>query len=200
MKRRALGFGLWALGFGTNLYVGERGRHQRLSGPAADLVVIGIMVPWPGTEVYNRAAAGDSEDYELVSKDWRDFDKHFGSSIRFKKFPNMYLPRLRFLTYLGFYIRQLKLWQLTKDVLANIDVLGRFAWASIFGASRKVDKRTELQHYLETERPDLLGEYQEGSDGAGLQKLDLENKIRDGKWVTSVADQSNATPSAASRI
>jgi hypothetical protein len=152
-----------------------------------DKIVIGIMVPWPGTEVYNCAVRGDSEAYELVSKDWRDFDKHFGSSIRFKKFPNMYLPRVRFLTYVGFYLRQFRLLQLTKDVLANLDVLGRFAWTSIFGASRKVDRRTELQTYLETERPDLLADYREGSDGAGHKKLDLQNQIEDGKWGSALS-------------
>ena len=100
-----------------------------------DLVSIGIMVPWPGTKVYEYAKA-NTNGYKLISNDWRNFDKHFGSSLEFTNFPQNYFPRLRLLAYFMFYLKNLKFYDLFKTVITNFRLSCKFFACSIF-PSRK---------------------------------------------------------------
>jgi anaerobic magnesium-protoporphyrin IX monomethyl ester cyclase len=49
----------------------------------ADSIAVGVMVPYPGTEVWDMARAGEG-NYRLLSEDWRFYDKYFGKALAIK--------------------------------------------------------------------------------------------------------------------
>ncbi|RAU21820.1 hypothetical protein CU669_10970 [Paramagnetospirillum kuznetsovii] len=117
-----------------------------------DLIVIGIMVPWPGTQVYEYARRGE-RGYKLVAADWRNFDKHFGSCVKFDNFDGNFLPRLRLFNYILFYLRWAKFGALAKEAFSKAAIIRRFLTASIFGAQRKDLKQTDMDIFLSQRRP-----------------------------------------------
>lgn len=46
--------------------------------------VFGIVVPYPGTEIYNIAAAGEG-GYRIISSNWADYNKIIGKAIELKE-------------------------------------------------------------------------------------------------------------------
>ncbi|MFC1514710.1 B12-binding domain-containing radical SAM protein [Candidatus Omnitrophota bacterium] len=69
-----------------------------------DEATIGIMVPWPGTKVYE-LAKNNQGGYRLLSKDYSKYDKYFGSTLEFKNFDMDYLESMRVKAYLYLYIK-----------------------------------------------------------------------------------------------
>ncbi len=117
-----------------------------------DMLSIGVMVPWPGTAVYDFARKGE-HGLRLLTQDWRNFDKFFGSAVEYTNFGHNYLPRLRLLAYILFYLRYFMLKELFHEVAANHDVAWRVIKASLFGAKRKEERVTDLDRYLSTRSP-----------------------------------------------
>lgn len=68
-----------------------------------DMVTYGIMVPWPGTEIYALAAQGKG-GYRLITSNYSTYSKHFGTSLEFGNFSSTYLNMLRILGYIKFYL------------------------------------------------------------------------------------------------
>lgn len=81
-----------------------------------DHVAFGVMVPYPGTAVFEMAKRGDG-GYRLLSSDWRDFNKQLGNALEMERLPRAEMERLQLLGYLYFFWRNLRL-------LA----FARFAW------------------------------------------------------------------------
>ena len=73
-----------------------------------DNVAFGVMVPYPGTEVYELARRGQG-GYRLLSTDWRDFNKQLGNALEMETLPRAAMERLQLLGYLYFYVRNLRL-------------------------------------------------------------------------------------------
>lgn len=76
-------------------------------------VAFGIMVPYPGTKVYEMAEVG-SGGYKIISTDWKDFNKTIGNSLELEHLPRKEMEKLELLAYLKFYLGNLRFLNLIK--------------------------------------------------------------------------------------
>jgi len=65
--------------------------------------IIGIMTPWPGTSVYDLASRSE-DGYTLLHKRYNEYDKHYGSALKFHNFSMRWLEMMRAYSYLNLYI------------------------------------------------------------------------------------------------
>ena len=85
-----------------------------------DTVAFGIMVPYPGTEIFKMALSGEG-GYKIISSDWSDFDKTLGNSLeletlsrkdleilQLRGYLQVYLLNYRFFEFLNFFIKNKK--------------------------------------------------------------------------------------------
>lgn len=92
---------------------------------------IGIMIPYPGTEIYEMAKKGEG-GYISLSKDWDRYTKYFGNPMEFENFSSKTLERLQMLGFLWVYLRNRRfamIWsefKRRKNSIIN-RILGRFA-------------------------------------------------------------------------
>lgn len=68
-----------------------------------DEVRIGIMVPWPGTKVYNLAKENQG-GYKLLNENYDHFDKYFGEVMQFDNYSLKYLDLMRILAFIKLYL------------------------------------------------------------------------------------------------
>ena len=66
------------------------------------VVALGIMVPYPGTEVAEMARRGEG-GYRLLSEDWSDFGKQFGNALELVSLSRRHLEWLQAVGYLTVY-------------------------------------------------------------------------------------------------
>lgn len=72
-----------------------------------DSVSFGLMVPYPGTAIYDMAKENKGGYFNL-SEDWSQYTKYFGEPMKFANFRKGQLTRYQKQAYLEFYIRNLK--------------------------------------------------------------------------------------------
>lgn len=97
------------------------------------LLNIGIMVPWPGTEVYECAIEereGLSLEPAAYPEGWQLYDKHLGHILHNKHFKPNELGRLRFIAYLKLYIYNLRFldllrfgWEVRSFLIAKLSLI-----------------------------------------------------------------------------
>ena len=75
-----------------------------------DQIAVGVMVPYPGTEVYELAKAGQA-GYKLLSEEWRRYDKYGGDVLAIEGLPQESLLKWQKRIYLNFYLRNFKVWK-----------------------------------------------------------------------------------------
>jgi len=73
-----------------------------------DLISIGIMVPYPGTEVARLAQNGEG-GYKKLSLNWSDYNKQLGNALELESLSRAELTKLQMLGYLKFYMKNLKI-------------------------------------------------------------------------------------------
>ncbi len=78
--------------------------------------VFGVMVPYPGTKVWNWARRGEM-GYRLKARDWNDYNKQIGHAVELEHLNRRQLELLQFVGYLLVFVLNLRF----------ID-LGRFLW------------------------------------------------------------------------
>jgi len=78
-----------------------------------DTVAFGIMVPYPGTEIYEMAKKGEG-GYKIISADWADYNKTIGNSLELETLSRKELERLELLAYLRFYLFNYRFLDLAK--------------------------------------------------------------------------------------
>lgn len=83
-----------------------------------DEIVVGVLTPWPGTEVYDLAVK-NKEGYELLSRNYKEYDKWFGTSLLNKNISLKELNSLRNKMYLRFYLENKRYVDLLKFVWDN---------------------------------------------------------------------------------
>lgn len=76
-------------------------------------IAIGIMVPYPGTEVYKMALEG-REGYRLLSRDWSTYDKYGGKALERKGLPLATLEHWQRKALLYFYLKNHRFLELIK--------------------------------------------------------------------------------------
>jgi len=80
-----------------------------------DTIAVGIMVPYPGTEVYRMAKRGEG-GYRLISENWDAYDKYGNAALEMDDLPSTELARLQKKAYINFYLKNLRFGDLTKFV------------------------------------------------------------------------------------
>lgn len=63
-----------------------------------------IMVPFPGTKIYEMAKKGEG-NYIFSAKNWYDFGTQTGNALRFKNLSRKVIKRFQLKAYLSFYLR-----------------------------------------------------------------------------------------------
>lgn len=76
---------------------------------------IGIMVPYPGTEVYELARQGKA-NYKLLSTNWADYNKQMGNALEMQNFNRKEMERMQALAYLKLYTYNFRIFDLIKFV------------------------------------------------------------------------------------
>ncbi len=69
-----------------------------------DRPIVGVMVPYPGTEVAAMAARGEG-GYRLLSTDWNDYSKQIGHALEFENLSRRELEILQMLAYVKVFLR-----------------------------------------------------------------------------------------------
>lgn len=86
---------------------------------AADLntdhIAVGLMVPYPGTEIYDLAHQGEM-GYRLLTEDWSQYDKYGARSLELQGLSYEDLSRLQKKMYLRLYLKNWRLRDLTRFV------------------------------------------------------------------------------------
>lgn len=81
-------------------------------------VAFGIMVPYPGTEIYSMALRGEG-GYRIISSDWADFNKTIGASLELETLSRKELEKLQLLAYFVFYFKNWRFWDFFKLLLGE---------------------------------------------------------------------------------
>jgi radical SAM superfamily enzyme YgiQ (UPF0313 family) len=84
----------------------------------ADFNAIGIMCPYPGTEVYDLAMKGKG-DYILLSTDWKDYNKQIGNALELKNLNRKQLEKLQIIGYLKILAWNFRFLDLIKFIWQN---------------------------------------------------------------------------------
>lgn len=92
----------------------------------ADSIAVGVMVPYPGTEVWRMAHAGEY-GYKLLTEDWRVYDKYFGNALSVKGLSHRQLEFLQSLTYVWYYLYNLRF----RDLLQFVSRFRSEAWTML---------------------------------------------------------------------
>lgn len=71
-------------------------------------IAIGIMVPYPGTDIYVRAKEG-RDGYRILSEDWSNYDKYGGKALELRNLTYSELVSLQKRGYLKFYVRNFRI-------------------------------------------------------------------------------------------
>jgi len=87
-----------------------------------DHLALGLMVPYPGTELAAMIARGEG-GYRLLSQNWNDYNKQLGKALELEGYSRRQMEFAQLRGYLGLYLRHGRI----------LDFL-RFAWANWRGA------------------------------------------------------------------
>ncbi len=72
-----------------------------------DTIAVGIMVPYPGTAIFDMAKRGEG-GYRLLSEKWSDYDKYGGKALELKNIPYKELVKNQQRAYTGLYLRNFR--------------------------------------------------------------------------------------------
>jgi len=69
-----------------------------------DHIAVGLMVPYPGTRIYEYALSGQM-GYKLLTEDWNQYDKYGGNALELTGLPHDELIRMQKKMYLNLYLK-----------------------------------------------------------------------------------------------
>ena len=124
------------LSFGTFFIIGQPDENRDSIRKTVDLAVrmnpdlpmIGLMCPYPGTEVGRMAAQGEG-GYRLVTTDWDEYNKQVGGAMEFAGMTRNQLEWIQLRAYLAVYVKNWRFWGFVK-----------FAWEFRTGAWQALKK------------------------------------------------------------
>lgn len=110
----------------TYYILGHPGENERTIWETIDLAVklntdtiaVGIMVPYPGTKIYEWAR-GNYFGYKLRSIDWDDYDKFGRSALEIEGLPINKLESFQRRAYIYFYLRNYRFMDLLRFVISR---------------------------------------------------------------------------------
>lgn len=77
-------------------------------GLKTEMIAVGIMVPYPGTRVFEMAQKGEG-GYNILSTNWLEFDKYGGRALELQQVPYRQLVKWQRKAYLYFYIKNFRI-------------------------------------------------------------------------------------------
>jgi radical SAM superfamily enzyme YgiQ (UPF0313 family) len=83
-----------------------------------DSVAFGLMVPYPGTEIWEMVTRGQG-GYKLISVNWEDFNKQIGNALELENLSRRTMERLQLEAYLSVYLRNLRIRELIGAAWSN---------------------------------------------------------------------------------
>jgi len=89
-----------------------------------DMGSFGIMVPYPGTEVYEMALRKEG-GYRLLSKQWQDYDKQLGNALELDNLPRGELEKWQRKAYFEFYFRNFRCLEILRLAISQRRLLWR---------------------------------------------------------------------------
>lgn len=90
-----------------------------------DTIAVGIMVPYPGTKIFDMALGGEG-GYRLLSRNWADYDKFDGRALEIKDLPYRELAKWQRRALINFYLRNFRLLDALKYFWQRRNALGFF--------------------------------------------------------------------------
>ena len=73
-----------------------------------DTIAVGIMVPYPGTRIFEMARRGEG-GYRLISEDWSQYDKYGGKALELEGLPYEKLVGWQRKALINFYLKNFRL-------------------------------------------------------------------------------------------
>jgi radical SAM superfamily enzyme YgiQ (UPF0313 family) len=83
-----------------------------------DSVAFGLMVPYPGSQVWEMATQGQGS-YKLIGANWEDFNKQIGNALELETLPRKTMERLQLQAYLTVYLRNLRFKEMAEAIWIN---------------------------------------------------------------------------------
>ena len=74
-----------------------------------DITCFGIMVPYPGTKIYEMAMMGEG-GYRLIAKNWNDYNKQIGHALEFVNIPRKKIERIQLYAYIKVFFDNHRYW------------------------------------------------------------------------------------------
>jgi anaerobic magnesium-protoporphyrin IX monomethyl ester cyclase len=108
---------------GTYFIIGHPNETRRTAQKTIDLaaelntktIAVGIMVPYPGTRVYDMAKRGEN-GYRLLSEDWAQYDKYGGRTLEVKGLSYEEMVKLQKRAYINLYLKNIRLLDFAKFI------------------------------------------------------------------------------------
>jgi len=79
------------------------------------LPMIGLMCPYPGTEVSRMAAKGEG-GYQLVSTEWDEYNKQIGGALQFANLTRSQIEWIQIFTYTKVFLYNYRFWDFFKFI------------------------------------------------------------------------------------
>ena len=129
---------------GANFIIGHPGETMQTAMETVDFAVklnadvnaIGLMVPYPGTEVARMAQKGEG-GYKLLSFDWSDYNKQIGNALELETLSRRQMERLQLKAYLKILTGNRRYYDLVKFFLINRRSGAAFLKKMIAGRRKK---------------------------------------------------------------
>ncbi len=110
-----------------------------------DILQIGIMVPYPGTEVAKMAERGEG-GYKILSNDWSDYNKQLGNALELDSLSRADLEKLQLIGYLKLFVFNRRLLGLLKFIFSYR--LEMFSYIkSVISQKRKRTRKSAISFY-----------------------------------------------------
>ncbi|MEO5376951.1 MAG: B12-binding domain-containing radical SAM protein [Magnetococcus sp. DMHC-6] len=103
-------------------------------------VVVGVMVPWPGTEIYE-LALNRKEGFELLSQEFDKYDKHFGMAMKNNLIDMRILENLRVEMYLRLYVQNGRFGDFLKFIWTFRRAVVFKIWSLLMGSNRQTSSK-----------------------------------------------------------
>ena len=101
--------------------------------------VIGIMVPYPGTEIWEMAVRGQG-GYVKMSEDWDDYNKQLGNAVSLEKMSRRTMERMQALGYIYIFLRNGRVGDMIRTIIKNqtlvVNMLRKLIFPAASGRAR----------------------------------------------------------------
>jgi len=110
-----------------------------------DILQLGIMVPYPGTEVASMAERGEG-GYKILSNNWSDYNKQLGNALELDSLSRVDLEKLQLIGYLKLFIFNRRFLGLLRFIFAYRLEMVSYIKSVVF-QKRKSTRKSEISFY-----------------------------------------------------